>query len=91
MNLFRHENRQQNEDTRRLYAITELVYTFVDFSAAMLFLVGSVLFFWPEYETPAIWCFVIGSACFALKPTIRFTREVKLALMGDAEDLAERE
>lgn len=35
--------------------------------------------------------FLIGSALFALKPAIRFVRELRLAAMGDEEDLAERE
>ena len=56
----------------------------------MLFLVGSVLFFFPSVETPAIWCFAVGSACFALKPTLRLVREVHYLRIGDTEDLAER-
>ncbi len=91
MKLFRHENRQKSKRSRRFYAMTEIVYTAVDFTAALGFLVGSVLFFWKSLETMAIWFFVVGSACFALKPTIRFAREIRLAAMGDEEDLAERE
>ncbi|SPJ23534.1 YrhK family protein [Palleronia abyssalis] len=91
MKLFRHENRQNSERSKRLYAATELAYTIVDFTAAFSFLIGSILFFWQETETAAIWLFVIGSACFALKPTIRFGRELKLAAMGDESDLAKRE
>jgi YrhK-like protein len=88
--LFRHENRQRSERSRRFYAATELAYTAVDFSAAMAFLVGSILFFWKSLETAAICFFVIGSALFALKPTIRLFREIRLAAMGDTEDLAQR-
>lgn len=91
MNLFRHENRQKSARSKRFYAMTEIAYTSVDFSAAICFLLGSVLFFWSRFETIAIWFFVIGSVLFAVKPTIRFFREVRLAAMGDAEDLAERE
>ncbi|MFZ7092321.1 YrhK family protein [Primorskyibacter sp. 2E233] len=90
MPLFSHENRERNEDTRRLYAAFEIAHTVVDFLAAFSFLIGSILFFWPKYETPAIWLFVIGSAFFAMKPTLRLIRELKLAAMGDAEDLAQR-
>lgn len=54
MKLFRHENRERNHDTRRIYALYELAYTLVDFGAAICFLIGSVLFFWPSVETPAI-------------------------------------
>lgn len=90
MRLFRHENRQRNAASRRVYAAFELAHTIVDFLAAICFLAGSVLFFWKAHETQAVWLFVIGSACFCLKPTLRLMREVKLASMGDAEDLARR-
>lgn len=90
MTLFRHENRQKSEEARRLYATFEIIYTVVDFSAAMSFLFGSILFFWPAYETPAIWLFVIGSVLFATKPTLRLIRELRLAAMGDTQDLADR-
>ncbi|CUH78258.1 YrhK family protein [Tropicibacter naphthalenivorans] len=90
MTLFTHENRQKTDRSRRLYAAFEIAHTIVDFLAAICFLIGSILFFWKAYETPAIWLFVIGSAFFALKPTLRLIRELKLAAMGDAEDLAER-
>jgi len=90
MNLFQHENRQKTHASRRLYAAFELAHTAVDFTAAICFLIGSVLFFWRAYETPAVWLFVIGSLCFCLKPTLRLIREIKLASMGDTEDLAGR-
>ncbi|MFX0545189.1 YrhK family protein [Roseovarius sp. S1116L3] len=90
MRLFQHRNRQNTAESRRLYAMFELAYTIVDFAAAISFLIGSILFFWAEYETQAIWLFVIGSVCFCLKPTIRLIREIKLLEIGDTEDLAER-
>ncbi|RKF14221.1 hypothetical protein D6850_12450 [Roseovarius spongiae] len=90
MRLFQHENRQKSPASRRLYALYEIAYTIVDFIAALSFLVGSILFFWAKYETPAVWLFVIGSTCFCLKPTIRMAREIRLLGMGDTEDLAKR-
>ena len=90
MKLFQEDNQTRNADTRRIYALFELAYTTVDFLAAICFPIGSILFFWPAYETPAVWFFVVGSVCFCLKPTIRLSREIKLARMGDTEDLAER-
>ncbi|WP_425098135.1 YrhK family protein [Tropicibacter sp. S64] len=90
MSLFSHENRQKTTETRRLFAAFEIAHTIVDFLAAFCFLIGSILFFWPVYETPAIWLFVIGSFFFAMKPTLKLIREVKLAAMGDADDLAQR-
>lgn len=90
MTLFSHDNRQRSAESRRVYAMFELAHTAVDFLAALSFLAGSVLFFWKPTETAALWCFVIGSALFALKPTLRFLRELKLAAMGKDGDLAER-
>lgn len=88
--FFQHQNRERNDDTRRVYALYELAYTAVDFAAALSFLVGSVLLFWKSLETPAIWLFVIGSACFFLKPSIRMAREVQLWRMGRLDRLAAR-
>ncbi len=90
MTLFHPDNRNKSHRSRKFYAATEIAYTAVDFGAAMAFLVGSILFFWPEYENFAIWLFVIGSFLFAMKPTIRLFREIRLAMMGDEEDLAQR-
>ncbi len=90
MRLFRHENRERNHDTRRVYALFELVYTFVDFAAAVCFTIGSVLFFWESTQRPATWLFLVGSILFAAKPTLRLMRELKLARMGKLKTLAER-
>lgn len=92
MKLFRHSNRQKSEAAKNLYARFEMLHTFVDFTAAICFLVGSVLFFFHEpLKLAGIWLFVIGSVCFAAKPTIRLTREIKLYRMGEIETLAERD
>ncbi|MEQ8895880.1 MAG: YrhK family protein [Roseovarius sp.] len=90
MRLFRHENRQRSERSRRLYAAYEIAHTIVDFSAAVSFLIGSVLFFWKESETAAIWFFVVGSVLFCVKPTLRLAREVHLLWLGRVEQLARR-
>ncbi|KUF10276.1 YrhK family protein [Pseudoponticoccus marisrubri] len=90
MSLFHAENRNKSPRAKRVYAAFEIAYTIVDFIAALCFLAGSILFFWEATKTPGIWLFVVGSACFALKPTLRLVRELKLAAMGDAEDLAAR-
>ena len=90
MKLFQHAQRQRSKASRDLYARFELLYTFVDFSAALCFLVGSTLFFRESLMTPATWLFVVGSLLFAAKPTLRLLREVRLYRMGDYADLAER-
>ncbi|RYH04252.1 hypothetical protein EU805_02440 [Salipiger sp. IMCC34102] len=76
---------------KRIYATYELAHTVVDLMAAICFVVGSALFFFPAYETSALWFFLIGSILFAVKPTLRFSREVHLARIGDTGDLAKRE
>ena len=53
---------------RRRYELISIVN---DFFVAIWFLVGSILFLFPSYETLAIWLFIIGSAQFLIRPTIR--------------------
>ncbi len=89
--LFRQENRECSEAARRLYAWTELLHTAVDFLAAAMFLVGSILFFGAATQYAATWLFVLGSLAFASKPTIRLWREIRLYRMGKIEELAERD
>ena len=90
MKLFRHQNRESSEASRKLYAQFEIAYTVVDFSAALCFIVGSVLFFYESTQIPATWLFLVGSIFFAVKPTLKIIREIKLYRMGDMTDLAER-
>ncbi|KAA2312944.1 hypothetical protein DL237_16110 [Pseudooceanicola sediminis] len=90
MTLFRHENRQRTEHSKRLYARFEIAYTLVDFGAAFCFVLGSIFFFSERLMTPGTWLFLIGSLLFAAKPTLRLVREIKLYRMGDQDDLASR-
>ncbi|MBM6621912.1 YrhK family protein [Micrococcaceae bacterium RIT802] len=88
--LFSSDRRDNSPDHRRLYAAFEIAYTVVDFTAAGLFIVGSILFFSESLMIPGTWCFLIGSFCFALKPTLRLIREVRLARLDDLQQLADR-
>ena len=90
MPLFHHENRQRTAETRRLYALFEVIYTLVDFAAALCFISGSVMFFSEAWKTPGTWLFLVGSLLFATKPTLRLAREIRLAAAGDRDTLAER-
>lgn len=90
MPYFQRDRGTRTPSQRKLYALYELAYTLIDVTAALLFLVGSIMFFYNSLETPAIWCFVVGSAFFALKPILRIIREIHLASQGDFEDLAQR-
>jgi hypothetical protein len=91
MPLFHHENRQASPEAKAFYARVEIVYTAVDFAAAFLFLIGSFLFFDAATQDVATWMFVAGSAFFAMKPTLRLWREVRLYRMGKIDKLAARE
>jgi hypothetical protein len=90
LTFFNPKNRIRSIHSRRIYAAYEIIYTLVDFLAALLFLVGSVMFFDPSLENPAIWCFVIGSLFFMMKPSIRVIREFHFLAIGDYTDLARR-
>lgn len=90
MRLFDPRDRETTGQTARVYAIFEVLHTAVDFLAAGLFIVGSVLFFSEATKTAGTWCFLLGSICFALKPTIRLTREVRLASLRRVDRLAEK-
>lgn len=58
---------------RRRYELLSIVN---DFLIAIWFLVGSILFLFPEYETAAIWLFIIGSFQFLIRPTIRLASHI---------------
>jgi hypothetical protein len=45
MNMFEPQNRNKSAHHKRIYAMYELWYTIVDFTAATSFLAGSFLFF----------------------------------------------
>ena len=60
---------------RRRY---ETVSILNDFLVAAWFLVGSVLFLYPSLERAGIWLFVVGSAQFMARPTIRLAHRIHL-------------
>ncbi len=87
MSFFNPANKDRSQRSRAIYAAYEIAYTAVDVTAALLFVVGSAMFFSKDLENPAIWCFLIGSVFFAMKPTIRIVREFHLLSLGDFDDL----
>ena len=90
MALFKPSRRRQYISDAQTYARYELAYTTVDVSAAVLFVIGSIMFFFDAWQTAGTWCFLLGSICFALKPTLRIIREIKYVRQDDYEDLAKR-
>ncbi|MGG7568412.1 YrhK family protein [Rhodovulum sp. DZ06] len=77
-------------ENREIHAATEILYTAVDFTAAALFVIGSVMFFSEAWQNAGTWLFLVGSVCFALKPTIRLARELHYWRRGKLDRLAER-
>lgn len=74
----------------KLFAIYEILLTAADFSAALLFVVGSILFFSENTAYTGTWMFLIGSVFFSLKPSIRLIREWHYLQIGNVDTLAER-
>ncbi len=69
-----------------IYGLYERLYTFFDTIAAGFFVVGSVMFFYPAWQESGTWLFLLGSLCFAARPTVRLLRKFHLAslpLPGD--------
>lgn len=60
---------------RRRYEVASIVN---DFLIAIWFLIGSILFLFPEYEKTAAWLFVIGSFQFLIRPTIRLISHIHI-------------
>ncbi|MCS4504474.1 hypothetical protein KBTX_02495 [wastewater metagenome] len=60
---------------RRRY---EAASIFNDFLVAGWFLVGSILFLYPDWEPVGVWLFIIGSAQFMLRPTLRLAHRIHL-------------
>jgi hypothetical protein len=90
MKFFQSDLRTRSDQHRNIYALYELTYTAIDLSAAVLFIVGSILFFYQDLQDAGTWCFLVGSIFFAAKPMLRVVRELHLLAIGDYDDLAKR-
>ncbi len=90
MKMFDPRAKHASPEHARLYAVYELLFTIVDFSAAVFFIVGSVLFFNEDTTYLGTWLFLVGSIFFGLKPCIRLVREWRLLKQGRVDKLAER-
>lgn len=53
-------------------------YNINDVLIAVWFILGSVLFFWKETETIAIWFFLFGSVELLVRPLMRIFSEIHL-------------
>ncbi|WP_371168864.1 YrhK family protein [Aliiroseovarius sp. 2305UL8-7] len=88
MKLFNPDNHTRSAQHKKIYALCELAYTIVDFSAAALFVVGSILFFSAATTYAGTWLFLVGSVLFGLRPSIKLYREFAYLRVADYDDLA---
>jgi hypothetical protein len=82
MDIFVVRRYDESQEHRETYSKYEILYSIVDFTAALTFIVGSIFFFYDALMTAGTWLFLIGSICFALRPTIRLVRELHLARLS---------
>lgn len=87
MKLFNPDNHTKSDRHKKIYAFYTLAYTVVDFSAALFFIVGSLLFFHGSTTYIATWLFLIGSIFFGLRPTTTLLRELAYIRAGDYKDV----
>ena len=73
------DNLSASEAEHAIWEAYERVHIAFDFMAALLFVVGSVMFLYQSLQTPAIWCFIVGSVFFFVKPAIKVARKIHLA------------
>lgn len=88
MQIFHPDTRDLSERHKKIYAYFELAYTIVDVLAALMFVVGSILFFKEATAFAGTWLFLIGSILFGLRPTLKLVREYAYLRVGDYEDVA---
>lgn len=81
--IFNPENHMKSAEHNRTYAFHELAYVIIDFSAAVLCVVGSFLFFRKTTTYYGAWLFLIGSVLFGVRPTIKLSREAAYLRLGD--------
>lgn len=70
-----------------IHARFEMAYTTVDFLASLSLVIGAALYFIEHTVQHAMWAVLIGSIFMALRPTLRFIREVMYLRAGRYEKL----
>jgi hypothetical protein len=88
--VFREELASLTPHHARISRNYEIWYNINDFAAGVLFVTGSILFFWESTMYIATWFFVVGSILFCVRPSIRLARELHLSrLPSGLEDESE--
>ena len=68
----------KTERHAQVFCYYEIAYTLNDLCAGLLFVIGSVLFFFSETTRMATWLFLLGSISFTIRPIIKILREFHL-------------
>ncbi|WLR51850.1 YrhK family protein [Bacillus tianshenii] len=64
----------------------EVLYNLNDILIGLMFLVGSVFFFWEATKHAGIWLFVLGSLLLLIRPLIRIKRKMHLEKIRQKRD-----
>jgi hypothetical protein len=72
------------DEELRIRGIYETLSITNDFLAGVLFVVGSIFFFWPSTALTATWFFLVGSILFVARPMIRLVRRFHLGRIADS-------
>ncbi|GAE91971.1 hypothetical protein JCM21714_944 [Gracilibacillus boraciitolerans JCM 21714] len=70
-------NHKMEKHNRFYKNIYNVLYTINDFTIAIWFLIGSILFYFESLKNWGVTLFVIASFQFLIKPTIRLVHEVQ--------------
>lgn len=70
-------NNKMEKHNRFYKGIYDILYTINDFTIAIWFLIGSILFYFESLKNWGVTLFVIASIQFLIKPTIRLVHEVQ--------------
>lgn len=64
-------DRELLEAEKRIHERFEWLHIANDYISALLFLVGSVMFLWEDWQKTATWFFIVGSVFFLFAPILR--------------------
>lgn len=85
MKLFDQSLRTRSKHHGEIVQLYEFLRTFIEFLAAVCFVVGSIFFFSPAWVYTGTWLFLVGSVFFAVRPTVRLLLEFHLTRLPVAE------
>ena len=68
----------QHNALKKIYVTLHLL---ADFTASLLFVLGSILFLYPTWIKMGTWFFIIGSLFFLAKPTLKLVHSLHLKIL----------